>query len=56
MNGSGKLSNSGERVSLRDAQGHVVDQLEYGVGFPWPIADNGEGASLELLNMAADNA
>ena len=37
---SGKLRDSGERVSLRDAQGHVVDQLEYGVGFPWAIADN----------------
>ena len=30
------LSNDGERVALRDDQGGLIDDVNYGVGFPWP--------------------
>jgi hypothetical protein len=51
----GKLSNEGERIILRDAQGQKIDEVNYGCCFPWPTAANGEGASMELLNPYLDN-
>lgn len=47
---SGKLANDGERVVLRDNHGNVIDQVSYDVGFPWPTASQGEGASMELIH------
>jgi hypothetical protein len=32
----GKLSNEEDELVLRDAQGEVVDQVTYQLGFPWP--------------------
>ena len=52
---AGSLSNEGERLVLRDAAGATVDEVTYGVGFPWPTASRGAGASLELLHPALDN-
>ncbi|MCA9240634.1 MAG: lamin tail domain-containing protein, partial [Planctomycetales bacterium] len=52
---SGGLSNGGERVALSDAQGGLVDEVEYLTTFPWPIAPDGYGASLELVNPELDN-
>ena len=51
----GKLSNEGEEIVLRDANGNKVDQVDYDSDFPWPVAANGEGASMELINPAMDN-
>jgi len=51
----GSLSNSGERVQLSDAQGQIVDEVDYGSDFPWPAAAGGEGASMELINPDLDN-
>lgn len=51
----GKLSNEGERIILRNAQGQKIDEVNYGCSFPWPTAANGEGASMELLNPYLDN-
>lgn len=54
----GKLSNCGEKITLRDSGGKVVDELKYGVGFPWPTAANGAGPSLERIHPqlpSADN-
>ncbi|MFT5105001.1 MAG: hypothetical protein ACI9UA_000619 [Pseudoalteromonas tetraodonis] len=53
---AGKLSSDGETVSLRDAADAVVDEVDYKVGFPWPVAADGSGASIELINPALDNA
>ncbi len=53
---SGALSNSGERIELRDGQGNVVDSLRYGNAAPWPTAANGLGSSLVLCDVTADNA
>ncbi len=46
----GKLSNRGEKIALRDGRQNVVDEVRYGVGFPWPTAANGAGPSLERVH------
>lgn len=51
----GGLSSDGELLELRNAQNVVVDQVDYKVSFPWPIAADGNGASMELINPALDN-
>jgi hypothetical protein len=45
----GVLSNSGERLTLVDAAGAVVDSLEYDEEGEWPYAADGEGRSLEKV-------
>ena len=52
---AGKLSNEGEKIVLRDADGNKIDEVDYGPAFPWPTAADGEGASMELLNPYVDN-
>ncbi|HLU47653.1 MAG TPA: lamin tail domain-containing protein, partial [Planctomycetota bacterium] len=52
----GKLSNEGERLVLRDAQGELVDEVEYGIGFPWPTAGGDLDLSIELLDPSLDNS
>ncbi len=51
----GRLSNEGDEVVLRDADGNERDRVEYGVGFPWPTASAGTGSSMELIHPALDN-
>ncbi len=51
----GKLSNDGEGIILRDNTGNKIDEVNYASEFPWPIAANGEGASMELINPYLDN-
>ncbi len=51
----GKLSNDGERIVLYNTAGEMIDEVDYDSDFPWPIAANGEGASMELLNPSLDN-
>ncbi|MDA7882345.1 lamin tail domain-containing protein, partial [Akkermansiaceae bacterium] len=52
---SGKLSNDGERLELEDGNGVTVDEVTYGIGFPWPCASRGKGPSMELINADLDN-
>jgi hypothetical protein len=52
---TGGLSNGGERVAISDALGNVIDEVEYATSFPWPIASDGAGASMELINPNLDN-
>ncbi len=52
----GKLSNGGEKLTLRDARKKVVDEVRYGVGFPWPTAANGAGPSLERIHPQLPSA
>ena len=40
---SGGLSGDGENVELRNAQGQLIDEVDYNVSFPWPIAIGGDG-------------
>ncbi len=52
---TGGLSSDGDDITLRDAGGTKVDGVQFGVTAPWPAAPNGTGATLELINPAADN-
>ncbi|MDX1683801.1 MAG: lamin tail domain-containing protein [Saprospiraceae bacterium] len=53
---SGALSNGGEDIIILDAQGNIVDVVDYENGGDWPIEANGEGSSLELCDVDRDNA
>lgn len=50
-----RLANEGDPLTLREAGGQVVDEVEYGLAFPWPTRSGGDGPSMELLNPAFDN-
>ncbi|MCU0230966.1 MAG: lamin tail domain-containing protein, partial [Acidobacteria bacterium] len=52
---SGDLSNGGETILLSDADGNLVDQLTYDDEGLWPMAADGTGPSLELLNPGLPN-
>ena len=47
---SGRLSNNGEQILLRDAQGTVIQDFTFNDQVPWPITADGQGASLLLTN------
>ncbi len=51
----GRLDNSGEEVSLKNAFGDTEDKVEYRLGFPWPTVGDAPGCSIELMNPAFDN-
>ncbi len=51
----GSLNGEGEQVTLRDAAGARIDQVEYRRGFPWPIVGDSPGNSIELVNPSIDN-
>jgi len=54
------LKNSGEKITLRDASGSKVDEVDYALGFPWPTVGDASGSpaaspSIELINPSLDN-
>lgn len=53
---SGRLSGDGDQVVLRDQAAAVVDEVEYGPGFPWPTVGYSPARSIQLMNPAFDNA
>jgi hypothetical protein len=53
---SGRLSRSGERLVLTDANGNPADTVEYADSGRWPEDADGGGSSLELQDPWADNA
>ncbi len=44
------LANSGERITLVDATGAVIESFTYGDGIPWP--ENADGAGYSLVAIA----
>ncbi|RPJ39443.1 MAG: lamin tail domain-containing protein [Planctomycetaceae bacterium] len=59
---AGKLDNEGDRIVLCDAQGQVIDEVEYQLGFPWPTVGDpvpadqpGAGCSMQLTSPLFDN-
>lgn len=52
---TGKLTNEGEQLRLRNASGATADSVTYAAGFPWPTAADGDGSSLELINPNLDH-
>ena len=53
---TGQLSNSGERISLLDRSGEVIDVVRYSDQGLWPFEADGEGRSLEKILPEADGA
>ncbi|MBN2513610.1 MAG: lamin tail domain-containing protein, partial [Sedimentisphaerales bacterium] len=60
----GSLSNEGEQITLCDAFGSEIDQVDYRLGFPWPTAGDpipddgthlGSGHSIQLIYPHFDN-
>ena len=52
----GHLSGKGEKLTLRNAAGKVVNRVEYSSGFPWPTVGGKPAYSIELLNPTLDNS
>lgn len=50
----GKLSNSGERIALHDADGNEIAAFTYGDRSPWPSRADGDGSTLQLLTIAGN--
>lgn len=51
---AGALSNAGERIVLLDDHGNRVDAVEYDDAGGWPMEADGDGRSLERLDVMAD--
>jgi hypothetical protein len=52
----GRLSNSGESVTLRDPLGNTVDRVRYEQGGAWPSLGDAGGSSIELIDPRQDNS
>ncbi len=52
----GQLSNDGERITLVDGAGAIVDSVRYRDGGEWPVAADGLGSSLEKISPEASSA
>ncbi|CAN5435532.1 lamin tail domain-containing protein [soil metagenome] len=48
--GGTRLSNGGERLKLDDASGSTVKEFSYSDAHPWPVAPDGGGPSLVLID------
>ncbi|YCM44659.1 lamin tail domain-containing protein [Verrucomicrobiaceae bacterium 227] len=51
--GSNKLSDKGEQLTLLDALGSLILDFSYRDDAPWPTSADGEGYSLELINATS---
>jgi len=52
------LSNSGEQLVLKNNLGNTIDSVDYADSSPWPtspITPDGDGPSIELVDLTADN-
>jgi len=52
---NGKLSNTGELLTLTNPTGEKLVEIEYSDQAPWPVIADGMGFSLELNNPVGDN-
>lgn len=48
------LNNAGQKLTLTDGFGNVIDEVAYSNAAPWPNAD-GNGNYLKLTNVSLDN-
>lgn len=49
---TGRLSNGGEKLELRNQRGRLIDSVRYSDGPPWPISPDGGGTSLSKRRPA----
>jgi hypothetical protein len=49
------LSNSSQKIVLADGFGNTIDSVEYFDAAPWPIAADGAGSYLQLIDTTFDN-
>ncbi len=49
------LNNAGESVALRNINGRLMDEIDYGDSAPWPVAADGSGASLAKRDELRDS-
>ncbi len=52
---NGGLGNNGERISLNNSFGMLVDSVNYDDTAPWPTSPDGEGPSLVFCDPGLDN-
>ncbi|PHI19177.1 hypothetical protein CEQ90_14030 [Lewinellaceae bacterium SD302] len=52
----GALSNGGEDIELTNADGVVIDYVDYDNALPWPAEANGDGPTLVLCDPESDNS
>nr|WP_295928369.1 CotH kinase family protein [uncultured Dyadobacter sp.] len=50
------LSNRSQKLTLTDAYGNLIDEVEYLDSAPWPVSADGGGKSLELLSPTHNNS
>jgi len=53
---TGKLDDGGERITLTDNAGLLVDTVRYDDDHPWPMAPDEYGYSLECIDPFSDNS
>lgn len=53
---AGSLSNGGERIRFEAADGETILEFTYNDADPWPIASDGAGPSLQLVDPSATPA
>ena len=51
----GTLSDLGEPLTLKTAEGVIVNSVNYEIVGPWPTGPDGGGTSLELIDLSNDN-
>jgi len=51
----GRLDGDGETLTLRNSAGELVDEVNYAVRFPWPIAPAGDGSSMERIHPSLES-
>ncbi len=51
---AGRLANGGEKINLRNKNDVVIESVEYDDLFPWTVAADGYGYSLERIDITAD--
>lgn len=52
---TGNLSSYGEKLTLREPDGHVHAEVNYGAAFPWPVVGDPPGYSIELIHPSLEN-
>jgi len=51
---SGGLENGGETISLKDADDETIQEFTYGNQDPWPTTPDGQGYTLEVVDVEDD--